>query len=89
MERIYRQSLILCTMKSATTSVSALHLRTMILFLQRRSNHEPNKIGYNWSATTIFSFVLGLTAFVFAAPANVLFWSAFRFDQFAVRSRQN
>jgi hypothetical protein len=41
------------------------------------------------SATTISSFVLGLVAFVFAAPANVFFRSAFRFDQFAARSHQN
>src|SRR5262245_54402744 len=39
MECIHGQSLILCTMKSATTSAAALHLDTMILFLQQTSNH--------------------------------------------------
>jgi hypothetical protein len=34
-------------MKSATTSAPALHLGTIILFLQKRSNREPTKIGYN------------------------------------------
>jgi hypothetical protein len=36
MERIYGQSLILCTMKFATTSASALHSGTMILRLTPR-----------------------------------------------------
>ena len=39
-------------------------------------------------ATTISSFVVGLVAFVSAAPANV-FWSAFGVHQFAARSPQN
>jgi len=39
MECIHGQSLILCTMKSAT-SAPALHLGTMILFLQKRSNQS-------------------------------------------------
>jgi hypothetical protein len=38
MDCIHGQSLILCPMKSATTSAAALHLGTMILFLQKRSN---------------------------------------------------
>jgi hypothetical protein len=41
------------------------------------------------SPTTISFFVLVLVDFVFAGSANVLFWSAFRFHQFPVRSRQN
>ncbi len=39
MECIHGQSLILCTMKSAT-SAPALHLGTMILLLQKRSNQS-------------------------------------------------
>src|SRR6266478_2422815 len=42
MECIHGQSLILCTMKSATTSAPALHLGTVILFLQKRSNQTMN-----------------------------------------------
>ena len=38
MERIHGQSLLLCAMKSATTSAWVFHLDTMILLLQQRSN---------------------------------------------------
>src|SRR5437879_6629162 len=38
MECIHGQSLILCTIRWATTSAPALHLGTVILFLQKRSN---------------------------------------------------
>lgn len=41
------------------------------------------------SVIPISFFVLVLVAFVFADSANVLFWSAFRFHQFAARSRRN
>jgi len=60
---------------------------------RRDRSREPNLLPFaagarRQSATTISSFVVGLVAFVSAAPANV-FWSAFRFHQFAAGSRQN
>jgi hypothetical protein len=44
MECIHGQSLILCTLKSATTSAPDLHLGT-ILFLQKRSNQALQPTG--------------------------------------------